>query len=93
MMRHTFKLRVKKVFTKKRSQWQNNNNDCALFQYKYTCGTSGLEITTSGVYSVCGPNWCPYAVALYGKQELNIVSPPGSSDIKFVLVKVSPFLM
>jgi hypothetical protein len=56
------------------------------FTFKYQCYLSGLEIETDGIYSLCGPSWCPIN-PLFGKQEITIFTRP-HSNVDFVQLKV-----
>lgn len=56
------------------------------FEKSYTCSVTGLEFKFHGVYSFCGPNWCPIS-PLFGNQELLVVTRPFSS-VEYVHMKI-----
>jgi len=56
------------------------------FEHRYKCSVSGLEVETTGDYSLCGPSWCPI-FPLFGRQELHVVVRPVSS-VEFVHLKI-----
>jgi len=56
------------------------------FEQSYKCSVSGLEVVTTGVYSLCGPSWCPI-FPLFGRQEIHVVVRPVSS-VEYVHLKI-----
>lgn len=56
------------------------------FEHKYKCTFSGLEMETKGVFSVCGPQWCP-TMPLFGKQSITIMILP-HTPVEYVHIKV-----
>lgn len=56
------------------------------FNYKMVESLSGLEIEAEGLYSLCGPTWCPI-MPLFGKQQIIIVTRPVSS-VDYVHLKI-----
>lgn len=51
------------------------------YQFGYTMRSTmtGQEFTMTGVYSLCGPRWCPI-MPLFGKQELIVNTKPLTSE-------------
>jgi len=56
------------------------------FEHKYRCSISGMELETRGVFSVCGPKWCP-TMPLFGKQSITVIATP-MSTVDYVQLKI-----
>jgi len=56
------------------------------FEHKYKCSITGMELETRGVFSVCGPQWCP-TKPLFGKQSITITATP-LSNVDYVQMKI-----
>jgi len=47
------------------------------FEHRFTESITGMNVETKGLYSLCGPTWCP---TYFGKQELSIVTLPVTTN-------------
>jgi hypothetical protein len=47
------------------------------FEFKHVEPITGMHVEARGIYSLCGPNWCPTYV---GKQEISIVTLPVTTN-------------
>jgi hypothetical protein len=56
------------------------------FEHKYRCTITGMELETRGVFSVCGPQWCP-TMPLFGKQSITITATP-LSNVDYIHLKI-----
>jgi hypothetical protein len=56
------------------------------FQYHYKCSITGLQLETHGLYSLCGPSWCPI-FPMFGRQEVEITTRPISS-VEYIHLKI-----
>lgn len=56
------------------------------FHWKTRSTMTGLEYEVAGVYSLCGPTWCPI-MPMFGKQEV-LVSTKSFSNVDFVEMKI-----